>query len=254
MGLQPTPFGRLGTHPVSIFRHNESDSMAPLFLVATPIGNRGDLSPRARAILEDADVLLAEDTRRVRRLEVSLPRRILSYHAGNEAERHRQALQWLREGAKVVLVSEAGVPGISDPGRRLVAAAHAAGIPVHVIPGPSAITAALAAAGCPAVPFAFLGFLPKRKGRRVRYLEQFRAFPGSLVMFAGPHDLRAVVADLEALFPGRWLFLAHEMTKRHESYLWLPLPGAGAQLPEEIRGEWTLVLAPDGWQLPEENK
>jgi 16S rRNA (cytidine1402-2'-O)-methyltransferase len=191
-----------------------------LLVVATPIGNLADLSPRAREALSRAAVIAAEDTRHTRVLlkaaGVATP--LLSLHAHNEPQRVPQLLARLTAGEDVALVSDAGTPLLSDPGFELVSRAAQAGIPVQTIPGPSAITAALAVAGLPVQRFCFEGFLPARASERRAALAGLAHETRTLVFFEAPHRIEATLADLAAeLGAGRQAVVARELTKAHET-------------------------------------
>jgi len=191
-----------------------------LQVVATPIGNLADLSPRAQDALRGADVIAAEDTRRTLQLLQSLgiSRPLVSLFEHNEAQRVPQLLERLSAGATVVLVSDAGTPLLSDPGFELVREATRAGFEVRAIPGPSAITTALAAAGLPADRFCFEGFLPARAGERRAALAALAHAPHTLVFFEAPHRIVATLTDMVAEFgPARQAVVARELTKVHES-------------------------------------
>ena len=215
-------------------------------MVGTPIGNLEDLSPRAIRALSSADAIFCEDTRVTAKLasrfQISAER--VSCPAPREASREPELLRRLAAGETVALVSDAGMPSLSDPGERLVAAAAAAGHEVVVVPGPSAVSAALALAGLPAVPHVFLGFLPSRAGERKRALEARRDSPDTLVWFESPHRLVESLADAAAVLGARRACVARELTKIHEEALRGTLPelaevfrrrGAG-------RGEITVVV------------
>jgi 16S rRNA (cytidine1402-2'-O)-methyltransferase len=194
-----------------------------LFLVATPIGNLGDLSPRARDILRDADLLLAEDTRHTAQLLAACgieraPGGVESLHEHNEQSRTPGVVERLRSGARVALVSDAGTPLVSDPGATLVRAAIRAGVDVLAIPGPCAAIAALSVAGLPAERFAFEGFLPAKSSARLKALHALAAETRTLVFYEAPHRLRASLEDLaQALGADRPAVVAREITKRFES-------------------------------------
>jgi 16S rRNA (cytidine1402-2'-O)-methyltransferase len=191
-----------------------------LQVVATPIGNLADLSPRAQDALRGADVIAAEDTRRTLQLLQSLgiSRPLVSLFEHNEAQRVPQLLERLSAGATVVLVSDAGTPLLSDPGFELVREATRAGFEVRAIPGPSAITTALAAAGLPADRFCFEGFLPARAGERRAALAALAHAQRTLVFFEAPHRIVATLTDMVAEFgPARQAVVARELTKVHES-------------------------------------
>ena len=189
-----------------------------LFLVGTPIGNLEDLSPRARRILAEADVLLCEDTRVTGKLasRYGLQARRISCPAPREKSRVAEVLRRLEGGQTVALVSDAGMPGLSDPGEHLVEAVAAAGFPVLVVPGPSAPAAALAVSGLPAVPHLFLGFLPARTGERRRLLQSLKDRPETLVWFEAPHRLTDSLEDAAQILGPRRCVVARELTKLHE--------------------------------------
>jgi 16S rRNA (cytidine1402-2'-O)-methyltransferase len=219
-----------------------------LTLAATPIGWPQDASPRLAAALAAAPVVAAEDTHRVRRLAsalgVRMSGRVVSYWDEVEAARVPGLLAELTAGRDVLLVTDAGMPGISDPGYRLVAAAAAAGIRVTVLPGPSAVTAALAASGLPSDRFCFEGFPPRRAGERARRFAELAAEPRTLVFFESPRRLAATLAGLaEALGPGRAAVVCRELTKTHEEVR----RGTLAELAEwagpGTLGEITIVVA-----------
>lgn len=207
---------------------DDADSIArlrpgALLLVATPIGNLGDLSPRARAVLGEADLLLAEDTRHTAQLlqACGIPRApgtLESLHEHNERERVPRLVGRLQAGATVALVSDAGTPLVSDPGAALVSAAAAAGIEVIAVPGPCAAVAGLTLAGLPAARFAFEGFLPPRAAARREALQRLAAEPRTLVFYEAPHRLRESLDDLAATFGAeRPAAVARELTKRFET-------------------------------------
>jgi 16S rRNA (cytidine1402-2'-O)-methyltransferase len=222
-------------------------------VVATPLGNAEDLSPRAARALRTAPVIVAEDTRTVRRLLADLPdpgapagegRTILSCYDANEASRAAEVADRLRAGQDVVLVSEAGTPLVSDPGYRIVQAAIAAGARVVPVPGPSAVLAALVGSGLPPDRFLFLGFPPRKSGARRRLFESLRALPATLVLYESPLRTAGTLADLAAVLgAGRRACVARELTKEHEELARDTL-GALAIRYAESRplGEVTLVV------------
>ena len=219
-----------------------------LVLVGTPIGNLGDLSPRAVEALRTADTIACEDTRRTRALlsHLGLPagRRLLAVHDHNEAVRVVDVLARLDKGERVVVVTDAGMPGISDPGERLVAAAAAAGHAVEVVPGPSAMVAALVVSGLPAGRFAFEGFLPRKGSTRSRRLGEIAGDTRTTILFEAPHRVRQTVADLVgAAGDLRRVALVRELTKLHEEIWRGTLAGAVEHLAtKEPRGEYVIVL------------
>jgi len=219
-----------------------------LVLVSTPIGNLGDLSPRARDALASADLLCCEDTRRTRALlshaGISGVRTV-SLHAHNEASRIEMVLGALADGKTVVLVSDAGTPVVSDPGARLVAAVAAAGAVVTAVPGPSAALAALVVSGLPIDRFCFEGFLPRRAGERAARLRVLAADPRTSVLFEAPGRLVSTLSELaEACGPERAVVVGRELTKLHEEVWRGPLSGAVAHFSGgEVRGEIVVVLS-----------
>jgi 16S rRNA (cytidine1402-2'-O)-methyltransferase len=230
------------------------DGGGRLVLVGTPIGNLGDLSPRAVEALAAADVIACEDTRRARQLlahaGVPAGNRLVAVNDHNEAAQVRAVLARLDAGDTVAVVSDAGMPGISDPGERLVAAAANANHPVQVVPGPSAAVVALVASGLPAGRFVYEGFLPRRgKGRRDR-LAELAAERRTIVLFEAPHRVRETVADLAAaLGPLRRVAVARELTKLFEEVWRGTLADAAVHVGEtEPRGEYVLVV--DGAPAP----
>jgi 16S rRNA (cytidine1402-2'-O)-methyltransferase len=192
-----------------------------LYLVATPIGNLEDITLRALRTLKECDVVAAEDTRRtgqlLRHFDISKP--LLSYFKFNEARRSEEIIERLKQGAKVALVTDAGSPGISDPGERVVRAAVEAGLRVEAVPGPCALVAALTASGLDAHEFHFIGFLPHKSGQRRRQLESLRNFAGTLVLYESPFRIEKLLEELSEIFPDRLVVLARELTKKFEEYL-----------------------------------
>ncbi len=217
-----------------------------LRLVGTPIGNLEDLSPRALAALRTADAILCEDTRVTAKLAarfgLTAPR--ISCPAPRERSRVGELLRRLAAGEALALVSDAGMPLLSDPGEHLVAAAAAAGYPVRVVPGPSAPAAALAVSGLPSVPHVFLGFLPARSGERRRFLESQRGRPETLVWFEAPHRLAESLWDAAEVLGGRRACVARELTKVHEEAARGTLPELAAlfRARGRGRGESTVVV------------
>jgi 16S rRNA (cytidine1402-2'-O)-methyltransferase len=219
-----------------------------LYLVATPIGNLEDITLRALRTLNECDVVAAEDTRRTGQLlkHFGVSKPLLSYFQFNEAKRSEEIIQRLRRGEKVALVTDAGSPGISDPGERVVKAAIAAGLRVESVPGPSALVAALTASGLPTDEFHFIGFLPHKSGQRRRQLERLKCYAGTLVLYESPYRVERLVGELNELFAGRQVVLARELTKRFEEYL----RGTPPQLLEVLRirslkGEFVVLVAAD---------
>ena len=225
-----------------------SEHTGRLVLVGTPIGNLGDLSPRAVEALTTADTIACEDTRRTRALlsHLGVPggRRLLAVHDHNEAGAVGDVLTRLDNGERVVVVTDAGMPGISDPGERLVAAAAAAGHTVEVVPGPSALLAALVVSGLSTNRFVFEGFLPRKGSARSRRLAELAGEQRTVVMFEAPHRVRQTVAELAAAAGGlRRVALVRELTKLHEEVWRGTLEGALDHLSQkEPRGEYVIVL------------
>jgi len=222
-------------------------SEGALVLVATPIGNLGDLPPRAVEALADADVIACEDTRHSRKLldhAGIAPKRLLAVHAHNEAESAARLVEEMRSGTRVAFITDAGTPGISDPGERLVAACIEAGVDVELVPGPSAVIAALVLSGLPAARFCFEGFLPRKGRERAEALATVAAEPRTTVLYEAPHRLAPTVADLaEACGGDRRIAIARELTKRFEDVWRGTLAEAVARARTmEARGEHVLVV------------
>lgn len=222
--------------------------MSTLYLVSTPIGNLGDLSPRAEDVLRGADRVLAEDTRRTRILteRAKSRARLVSLHEHNEAERTSQILGWLEAGETLALVSDAGTPLVSDPGRRVVDAVWRAGHDVVPVPGPSAILAALVASGLPADRFVFLGFPERKRAHRRRLLERVASSDETVVLFESPQRLVRLLEELTDVCGGaRRVAVGRELTKVHEELVRGTLEEAAAYYRERPpKGEVTLVVAP----------
>jgi 16S rRNA (cytidine1402-2'-O)-methyltransferase len=215
-----------------------------LFIVPTPIGNLEDVTLRALRVLGEADLIAAEDTRRTARLlqHYSISTPTTSLHEHNERRKVPTLLQRLADGASVALVSDAGTPGISDPGLTLVQAAWKAGIQVQALPGPSAVLAALVVSGLPADSFLFVGFPPSRATARERWLSDLRQENRTLVLFEAPHRIVATLRQAMALWGDREVLLARELTKRHEELVKGPISAVLQRLGEP-RGEITLVVS-----------
>jgi 16S rRNA (cytidine1402-2'-O)-methyltransferase len=222
-----------------------------LFVVGTPIGNMEDITLRALRVLSSVEIICAEDTRSVQHLlshhqvrAGAAPARILSFFAGNEAARTDEVIGLLRDGHDIALVSEAGMPGISDPGQRLVAAAQDQRIRVEVIPGPSAALHALVASGLPSERFVFLGFPPRSEGQRLQLFGSLRHEPGTLIFYESPERVAQTVADLAtALGADRRAVVARELTKLFEEHRRGTLGElAHSLIAQPPRGEITLVV------------
>ena len=214
-----------------------------LIVCPTPIGNLEDLSDRARRALREADVVACEDTRRTgllyERLEMRRPR-LVSNHEGNEADRARQLAQAIERGAKVVLISDAGTPAISDPGYRLIQACIDRGLDLEVLPGPSAVTTALVASGLPTDRWRFEGFLPRRAGE----LERVLGGGETVVAFESPRRLPDSLAALAALAPDRPAAVCRELTKLHEDIVRGSLAELARRFRSEVKGEIVVVIGP----------
>jgi len=226
-----------------------SNDTGCLHVVATPIGNLGDITRRAVEVLSTVDLIAAEDTRHTRRLlqHLGIDKPLLSLHEHNERERVHSLLERLRGGEQVALVSDAGTPLISDPGYPLVRACRAEGIRVVPVPGASALVAALSVAGLPTDRFRFEGFLPRRAAARRERLKVLATAPETLVFYESAHRIEECLADLCAVFgEAREAVLARELSKRHETLLDGTLGGLLARVgadPDQRRGEFVLVVA-----------
>jgi 16S rRNA (cytidine1402-2'-O)-methyltransferase len=217
-----------------------------LFVVGTPIGNLEDITLRALRILKEADLIACEDTRQTQKLltHYNIATPTLSYHEHNEMTRAAELVKKLEEGAQVALVSDAGMPGISDPGYRLIALAIRHHVPVVPIPGPAAFLAALAASGLPTDSFRFSGFLPAKQGQRRELLESIGESPRTQVFYEAPHRIREALGDVVAVLgPDRPVVLAREVTKLHEEFLRGRAEEVLATVKSrELKGEITLLI------------
>jgi 16S rRNA (cytidine1402-2'-O)-methyltransferase len=218
-----------------------------LYVVATPIGNLEDITLRALRILKEVDLIAAEDTRHTRQLlnhfEIHTP--LISYYREKEAERSDELVQKMLSGVTIALVTDAGTPGISDPGAILVQKARGAGIVIVPVPGPSALTAALSAAGIAESAFLFLGFAPPKKGQRQKFLSTFVESPWSLVLYESPHRIQGLLMDVLEILGDRQAFWGRELTKLYEDLQ----AGTISQLLERAssqrnRGEFVLIIGP----------
>lgn len=205
-----------------------------LYLVATPIGNLEDITLRALRTLKECDVVAAEDTRRSGQLlkHYGISRPLLSYFKFNEAKRSTEIVERLQRGQKIALVTDAGTPGISDPGERVVRAVVAAGLRVEAVPGPCALVAALTASGLSTDEFHFVGFLPHKSGQRRKQLETLRGVAGTLVLYESPYRVEKLLGELAEVFPERTVVVGRELTKKFEEY-WRGLP---SELLRQISG------------------
>jgi 16S rRNA (cytidine1402-2'-O)-methyltransferase len=216
-----------------------------LYLVATPIGNLEDITLRALRTLKECDLIAAEDTRRtgllLKHFGISKP--MLSYFQFNEAKRSEEIIERLRRGEKIALVTDAGSPGISDPGEKVVKATIAAGFRVESVPGPSALVAALTASGLPTDEFHFIGFLPHKSGQRRKKLASLATVEGTLVLYESPYRIEKLLGELKEVFPERSVVLARELTKKFEEFL----RGHPGELLEQlqkrsIKGEFVVMI------------
>lgn len=223
---------------------------AGLYVVGTPIGNLEDLSPRAIEALKSVQAILTEDTRRTRILldRFGLNTPTISCHKFNEQSRVDGVLDRLRQGGAMALVTDAGMPGVSDPGARMVTACRKAGIPVTCIPGPSSVTTAVALSGFPGAGFVFGGFAPRKSGALRKFLEQFAECPAPVVLFESPFRILKVLEAVEEVMGlDRELFLGRELTKKFEETVW----GTPAEIRQvfanrSMKGEIVFVISPSG--------
>jgi 16S rRNA (cytidine1402-2'-O)-methyltransferase len=240
------------------------DSLGPLsgpgtlYVVATPIGHLEDITLRALSVLKTVDLVAAEDTRKTGQLlrHFGIATALVSYHEHNEAVRTPQLVRRLEQGASVALVTNAGTPGISDPGYRVVAAAAAAGLRVVPVPGAVAAAAALSASGLPTDAFVFEGFLPKKAGKRSRRITALASEARTVILYESPQRIAALIAEMLPVFGDREAVLAREMTKRYEEFI----RGRLSEILEDlnrridIKGECTLLIAgradegPSSWE------
>ena len=217
-----------------------------LYIVATPIGNLEDITYRAVRILKEADLIACEDTRQTRKLldHYGIDKPTISYHEHNEAERAQELVAKLEQGQAVAQVSDAGMPGISDPGYRVVKLAIERGIPVVPVPGASAVITALAASGLPTDDFEFKGFLPAKSGQRRTALEQMRNAQHTIIVYEAPHRIREAIEDIvHTLGNDKPVVIARELTKMHEEFIRGTAGEVLKQIAErELKGETTLLI------------
>ncbi|MBI4773565.1 MAG: 16S rRNA (cytidine(1402)-2'-O)-methyltransferase [Deltaproteobacteria bacterium] len=225
--------------------HTDRAASRRLYVVATPIGNLEDITFRAIHVLKSVDFIAAEDTRRTRKLlsHYRINNRLVAYHSHNRLTSGPRILKRLQDGACAALTTDGGTPLISDPGLELIGGALASGIEVVPIPGPSAVTTALSAAGFPATPHLFLGFLPAKRGNRMRQLKDLEWSTHTIIAFEAPHRIHQTLRDLEEVFGQRRMVLAREMTKVHETFL----RGSAAEISRslgdgKVQGEITLLI------------
>lgn len=232
-------------------KHEEGiteDALAPgLYVVGTPIGNLSDISARALDTLRSVAAILAEDTRHTRKLlsryDIHTP--LISCHRFNEASRSDAVLDRIRHGAALALVSDSGMPGVSDPGAHVVSACRRADLPVYVVPGPSAVTSAIALSGYGGKGFVFDGFLPHKSGARRRRLGELLSGEWPVVLYESPYRAMKLMTELNDLAPDRELYVGRELTKRfEESTFGLPGDILAAYEGRAIKGEWVVVIAP----------
>jgi 16S rRNA (cytidine1402-2'-O)-methyltransferase len=226
-----------------------ADRISPgLYLVGTPIGNLEDISLRALRVLKEADLIACEDTRHTQKLlnHYGIAVRTTSYHEHNENERAEELVSDLQDGARIAMVTDAGMPGISDPGFRVVTLAIECGVPVIPIPGAAAFLSAMVASGLPTNSFRFNGFLPAKRGQRRQELESIKAAPHTQIYYEAPHRVMEALEDVVEVLGGRRrVVIARELTKLHEEFL----RGSASEVLEalksraEIRGEMTLLIA-----------
>lgn len=227
--------------------NSPDNALGCLYLVATPIGNLEDITLRALRVLKEVDEIACEDTRHTQKLlnhyEIRKP--LVSYHEHNELTRAPELLISLEQGAKIALVSDAGMPLVSDPGHRLVSLCLRHHVPVVPVPGPSAVLASLAASGLPTEEFLFVGFLPARRGERRRALERLRIEERTIVLYEAPHRIAECIADAHEVLGDRPACLAREVTKLHEEFRRGKLSEIAASLSERpAKGEITLLIGP----------
>lgn len=219
-----------------------------LYLVATPIGNLQDFSSRAQMVLESVSLIAAEDTRHTRKLlsHFSISKPLISYHEHNEKKQSDRLLEQLKQGESVAVVSDAGMPALSDPGAEIVKKAIEEGIPVIPVPGPNAAMTALIASGIRVQPHLFLGFLPRSSQQRKKELDQWKEIPATLILYESPHRILALLKDVLEVFGDRQMAVVRELTKKHEEWL----RGSCKECLEYLktqgpRGEFTLIIEGD---------
>jgi 16S rRNA (cytidine1402-2'-O)-methyltransferase len=238
--------------PVFWFNPGMAETLPPLtpgtlYLVATPIGNLEDITLRALRVLRECDLVAAEDTRRSGQLlkHFNLAKPLLSYFLFNEARRSEEIIARLRRGEKIALVTDAGSPGISDPGERVVKAALAAGFRVEAVAGPCALVAALTASGLPTDEFHFLGFLPHKSGQRRNQLAALKTVPGTLVFYESPYRIEKLLGELNELYAERDVVLARELSKKFEEFLrGKPAALLAMTRQRNLKGEFVVMVSP----------
>jgi 16S rRNA (cytidine1402-2'-O)-methyltransferase len=218
-----------------------------LFIVATPLGNLKDITLRALEVLKESDLIAAEDTRRTHKLlsayDLHIP--LTSYHENNKIKKIPSLIERMKQGQRISLVTDGGTPGISDPGSELVREARREMIPVIPIPGPSALTCAISASGLPGDSFVFLGFLPRRKSRRKRILEEVKDQTRTIVLYEAPHRIAELLREIQNVLGEREMVMARELTKVYEEILCGPISQLIEQISErKPKGEFCLLLSP----------
>lgn len=239
------------------FREAKTSSLTPqpghLYVVATPIGNLADLTERARAILAGVDHIACEDTRTTGAMlgRLGLRKELSAYHEHNETEAAESLAGLLAAGKSVAVVSDAGTPGLSDPGFRVVRACRRRGIPVVPVPGPSAVLAVLSASGLPTNGFLFVGFLPPKSAARIGFFEKYRDFDYTLALYESCHRIDKAVDEIVATLGGdRVICVAKEVTKLHETFFVGPAADVQARLAKaSLKGEFVLLIAPRDFRL-----
>src|ERR1051326_1008752 len=220
-----------------------------LYLVATPIGNLEDITLRALRTLKECDLVAAEDTRRTGQLLkwLGISKPMLSYFQFNEARRSGELVARLSRGEKIALVTDAGTPGISDPGQRVVRAVLAAGLRVESVPGPTALIAALTSSGLATDEFHFIGFLPHKSGQRRRRLEELKLINATLVLYESPYRIQKLLVELSEIFPERQVVMARELTKKFEEFLrGEPNQLLAATANRTLKGEFVVMIGTQG--------
>lgn len=224
-----------------------------LYLVATPIGNLEDITLRALRVLKDCDAVAAEDTRRTGQLlrHFSITKPIFSYFRFNEAKRSAEIVRRLHQGQIIALATDAGTPGISDPGERVVRTVLEAGLRVESVPGPCALIAALTASGLPTAEFHFVGFLPHKSGQRIRLLESLRQVPGTLIFYESPFRIEKLLRELAETYPDRRVVIGREISKKFEEYLrGTPKALLAICASRSLKGEMVVLVGNDSGDSP----
>jgi len=225
----------------------DSGKKGTLYVVATPLGNLKDITLRALEVLKGSDLIAAEDTRRTQKLlsayDLHVP--LISFNENNKYRKIPYLLERLEKGQQISLVTDGGTPGVSDPGRELVQEAGHSRIPVVPIPGPSALTCALSASGLPGDSFVFLGFLPRRKGRRIKILQEMKEQKRTVIFYEAPHRIKNLLEEIQFVLGEREVVLARELTKVYEEIISGPVNLLIGQMSDrEPKGEYTLLLSP----------